>query len=405
MSKEKKDNKNVSDQKVDNSAIGSWSGYIYQGLCGVLVVVKLLNQDKDKYKGYFLQLDGYEDFSIMDDKNLIVSMHQCKSVKNQTDYSDEFTKMQTKVNKLRDSNKTTVDVSCWFHCNRNVDIPEGFEIKAYEFKKDVKKCGPGEIRNLIEEEIKYCSGDESNSTVKYARLDSLVNNRVLAIQQEYFNSHRPLKEIAREHKESIPFIQFIDILDAIDFTLHRKDLLNTIRNDYVTGLQQKMSEEIEHDVSDVETFIEKLCLLDQEHLREFLQRINPKDKLEETFRSYRTITDESRIKLLYRLLLDIPVINDNLDWLTINSAQTPTTLGNEESILDISRHIYQNRANLDAAWIYDWFVGRVDEHVDNIRKKVSEIMDVENDDESKIIFKTKKVGILTINEKKNGEFD
>ena len=66
----------MSHREETNSAVGSWSGYIYQGLCGILVVLRMLKADATAYRDYSLQLDGYEDFSILDAQGKIVSMHQ-----------------------------------------------------------------------------------------------------------------------------------------------------------------------------------------------------------------------------------------------------------------------------------------------------------------------------------------
>ncbi len=49
----------ISHREETNSAIGSWSGYIYQGLCGILVVLRMLKSNAAAYKDYSLQLDGF----------------------------------------------------------------------------------------------------------------------------------------------------------------------------------------------------------------------------------------------------------------------------------------------------------------------------------------------------------
>ena len=56
---------------VPHTAIGSWSGYIYQGICATYHVLKLYY-----VKDYTLSLDSYEDFSIFDSADKIVSLHQ-----------------------------------------------------------------------------------------------------------------------------------------------------------------------------------------------------------------------------------------------------------------------------------------------------------------------------------------
>jgi len=59
-------------RKLDNSALGSWAGYTYQGLCGLYHSLKLIGEDRDKYQQYKLYLDSYEDFAIMNGSEKLV---------------------------------------------------------------------------------------------------------------------------------------------------------------------------------------------------------------------------------------------------------------------------------------------------------------------------------------------
>lgn len=60
----------------------------------------MMEADKKGTAGYKLQLDGYEDFSILDDKDQIVSLHQCKSIKGRKDYVEDLKKMKLFDGKL-----------------------------------------------------------------------------------------------------------------------------------------------------------------------------------------------------------------------------------------------------------------------------------------------------------------
>lgn len=71
----------ITPRVLDNSALGSWAGYVYQGLCGIYHCIRLIGEDRDKYVGYKLFLDSYEDFAIMNDADKLVSLHQCKDEK------------------------------------------------------------------------------------------------------------------------------------------------------------------------------------------------------------------------------------------------------------------------------------------------------------------------------------
>ena len=41
-------------RELDNSALGSWAGYVYQGLCGIYHCIRLIVEDRDKYVGSLL---------------------------------------------------------------------------------------------------------------------------------------------------------------------------------------------------------------------------------------------------------------------------------------------------------------------------------------------------------------
>lgn len=78
---------NAEQHKLTHSAIGSWSGYAFQGMCALYVVLHTIlkeyqsNKNADQIKGYLLYLDAYDDFSIHDENNKAISLHQCKLYK------------------------------------------------------------------------------------------------------------------------------------------------------------------------------------------------------------------------------------------------------------------------------------------------------------------------------------
>ena len=85
--------------------------------------------------------------------------------------------------------------------------------------------------------------------------------------------------------------------------------------------------------------------------------------------------------------------------------QTPSTLGSDMLMTKVCKQIYENQANLDFPWIYDWIVGHVDEHVEDTEEAAHIINKLDTESQTNNIFHIKKVGILTKAEKKNGEFD
>ena len=154
----------------------------------------------------------------------------------------------------------------------------------------------------------------------------------------------------------------------------------------------------------IRSFTKRLLELSKEDMIKFIQRVNPKDKIEDSFQCLHDFTSKERLNVLYYLVTDIPLNSDALHWITENSIQTPSTLGNDIPVRKASALIYKNQANLDLPWIYDWIVGNVDGHIDNIEVASNVINKLEEVSDNNI-FHIKKVGILTKKEKQNGTFD
>lgn len=394
----------LSHREQINSAIGTWSGFIYQGLCGILVALRMIDANKEETSDYRLQLDGYEDFTILDGQGRIVSLHQCKSVKGRTDYDEDLRKMKQKRD-VHDNLRE--DVKSYFHCNESVIIPAGLDIENYPFKGGKTKCDPGEIKGIIKEAIERVKKPESNSDAVLARLEALVNTNVLNTQQKYFGSEQQLNEIARE--EFIPFraIHSICAEPIIRFT--PIDILTQIKTRYVQQFRLRIENEYEgKDMQHVEQVIIRIVDMDEQEMKEFLQRINPRKKFEYNQDTITDFCSDDQINLIFNLIEEFPVNSRGIDWITKNSKQTPTTLSDTQPIKTTCRQIYENRANLDSMWIYDWFVGKIDgESVPNIVALGAPVTAVEKEgaEEEKSIFKEKKVGIMNLNDKRNGQFD
>lgn len=208
-------------------------------------------------------------------------------------------------------------------------------------------------------------------------------------------------------------MSFADI-DAICFgtilRLDVNDILTIIKSKYIEQFQERVDvnggmDKTQH----VEAFIMKFANMDQDEMRLFMQRVNPMEKFDYSFHSLLNVSSNERIDLLYNLVQEFPLDTDGLHWITANSTQTPSTLADIKEIEHTCRKIYENRANFDAMWIYDWFVGRIDgkvkESVKDIRKMASKITEVEELEPERSIFHEKTVGIMTINDKRNGKFD
>ena len=99
----------MSDTKP-NTAITTWSGFIYQGKVAIYHTLKILLGNL--YSDNDLQLDAFEDFAILNNKKTI-SMHQVKAKKSTyySAYKDAFIK-------LNDKSIDCIDLN--FHIAKNI---------------------------------------------------------------------------------------------------------------------------------------------------------------------------------------------------------------------------------------------------------------------------------------------
>lgn len=393
----------LTDRKVINSAIGTWSGFIYQGLCGLLVALRMIENDSEGTKDYKLQLDGYEDFSILDGADQIVSLHQCKCIKGRKNYDADLVEMKEKRDKLTNLRK---DSKSFFHCNEVVSIKAGLDIIAYPFTNVKTNCGPGEIKNIVLDVVRNLKAAGTKDVDVLAKLESLVNSKVLNTQQIYFETSNKLYAIARS--ESIPFMDIKDICLTNYIMLNGEDVLTQIKTRYIDQFNERL--DINGGIDEkqnVERFIVLFSEMDSEQMKSFMQRIHPREKFEYSLEGLINACSKERINRLFNLIKLFP-FQSQLHWITPHSVQTPSTLEDDQELDLTCIQIYENRANFDAMWIYDWFVGKIDEKegsVDDIRGRIKEITKIDEPEIENSIFYEKKVGIMTIKDKQNGRFD
>ena len=66
---------------ITYAAVTSWGGFVYQGLCALCVAVEKILEDEDNVREWYLNVEGYEDCAVLNDKREIVSLHQAKCYK------------------------------------------------------------------------------------------------------------------------------------------------------------------------------------------------------------------------------------------------------------------------------------------------------------------------------------
>ena len=140
---------------LERTAIPSWSGYVYQGKIAVYHALTLLCANKEC--NYSVQLDYFEDFSILNNIGQIVSLHQVKALARAKwcSYKNHFDKLKTKALKHTCQ-------QAYFHLANGIEdktvaeIESMYEqVKIYQYKDNLRTCEVGAIDRMVEAEIKH----------------------------------------------------------------------------------------------------------------------------------------------------------------------------------------------------------------------------------------------------------
>lgn len=403
-----------SSRELSNSALGSWAGYTYQGLCGLYHSLKLIGEDRDKYQQYKLYLDSYEDFAIMNGSEKLVSLHQCKDEKGKTDYADEYKKMIAKKKLFKKKGLCTSDCKLYFHANKAVDV--GLGITQYPFTDTQSYCEPGMLVGLIHNQVADILGKDDATVKKVVfSLVALIDQKVLDIHQKYIpkSNRKALREIA---KESASCVEFQTILERL---FAEEEVFAYDRDSYVTRIKYKLIEDLlticedednedltEEQSGHIRFLVEGLRRLDVDGMESFLKRVHPIDNVtNRSIDDFVNIASEIKVQTLFNVVSELEQLETDLSWTTEKGKETPTSLNSNFSTPKLCRKILKNVINQDSLYEYDWLVGDVRENVDNIASYLPTIDDVKgNGRDGSSIFETKKVGLVTKQNKKNGNY-
>lgn len=403
-----------SHSKLNNSAIGSWAGYIYQGLCAVYVVVNMIRQDNtDKYKDYVFYLDAYEDFSIHDENGKIVSLHQCKDKKSGGDYKEAIEQMREQKKRFDDLGKCNTDTKMYFHCNtkpKNL----GNDIEMYKYHEGEETCQSEELINKIRALVTLFI-QEKNLTKPADRICNslfrLVDEQVMTIHQQSMTSKEPLYEMSKKPDCALKFSKVYEIIysDAVaDYGAD--EFASLIKLQFILSLKDNMEERDDTndwnniDRTHIEYLADFVANIKASDFLEFCQRIQPANPVKKDVSTLKNCTNKSKTdKLLETVGKATKQQNPSCDWSEKGKSETPVVFDNDSAIR-ICRAIYGNRSNLNSLFEYDWFVSDISESVKDMRVVLNTITSIQAE-LSKSIFEPKVRGILDINDFNNEDYD
>ena len=413
---------NDESRKLTHSAIGSWSGYIYQGKCAVYVVLNAIlkeyqsNKNVDQIKGYLLYLDAYDDFSIHNENNQAISLHQCKLHKQTQEFEEAQKQLLETKRYWVEQNVCDEDTVVYFHSNQSPNLIDG--ISSFEdfegnvsFDADtLSRKMRGLITKIFEEQ-----GIERPQERVYNALISWVDRQVTTIYGRFLKQKVALREVAIEKESAIRFDKIISILFEDDLAEYPpQDFYKLLKYEILHSIKEEIEENYETEddwdggnpefVQDFVDCIGKTPIANFEHI---VQRLLPVEDIHPSEKSERNVCNSSIAQEFIQLVAKCSFrLRVELDWNEQSKRQTPIAV-KHLNLSQTCKQLYKNRANLDCLREYDILVTKEgNEFIPNIRDKALIIgsTDTTNDDD-KNIFKEKKVGLLSVSKFNAGDYE
>jgi len=278
--------KRIAKEKLLNTAISSWSGFVYQGKVAIYHVLKEINNPN-----FTLQLDSLDDFAILDANGNIISMHQVKAKK-----SHYFSTYNEAFSQLQDGGLIAGCNSLHFHLAQIITDKTVPDIEIDYSPVKVYKYGispfcsvdniDAEIETLIIElmRTKFFPTNPSKATNEYAEkvrnnLDNILVKKLFKIHQIIHDGILP--ETRAAYDKRIEFLEFENILsqDLNEQGLGEDYYLYQLKSD-VCKYYQEYCLEYEDELEDenlqkLNKFIIQFERLNRDDLIKFIRNIIP----------------------------------------------------------------------------------------------------------------------------------
>ncbi|MHB2060167.1 ABC-three component system protein [Pseudomonas monsensis] len=177
----------MSELTEPNSAISSWSGFVYQGKVALYHSLKLIIKNEMDFE---LQLDSTDDFAIYKSGKLL-SVHQVKAKVGSTRGS--YTKALIKSAEIDEHRKT--GTNRYFHVSVKIDDTSDYKpgngevVKFYEYNGQ-RYCGLGEIEKITKDLIRTIFNDakgvlptERLTDQNYSLISEIISSKAIEIHK------------------------------------------------------------------------------------------------------------------------------------------------------------------------------------------------------------------------------
>lgn len=351
-------------KKLLNTAISSWSGFVYQGKVAIYHV--LLERANTNYT---LQLDSLDDFAIIDANNHLVSLHQVKAKKEThfSSYKEDFEKLHNGGDILNCS-------KLFFHLakaiiDKNIeDIEADFNpIEVYKYDS-IPYCEVNLIDTKIEELIMSTQprGRDNRDYASLVRkyLDNLITEKLFEIHRIIHLNLLSDEDAA--FKQRIPFRDFLDILNEdLNLKVMNNDYyLYRIKNDICRYYEEYCieNEPLSDELSRMNDFMLFFESLQEKDLIKFIKNIIPHRTFKfESLSDYKNNSpQQTEIKdvflyILHQIKQNPLYINRCLlQWKKDNKSFSPTCIsGNPRNTEKICDQIINNALSTDLDLLFE----------------------------------------------------
>ncbi len=414
-----------------DTAIPSWSGYVYQGKVAIYHVIKTLCERPQE--DCYLQLDSLEDFALLKKENEIISLHQVKahakgpfSGYNDSAGNSAFEKLKNRAS----------EYGCdraFFHLANEItnkpisEIESEFSpVKVYKYEERYE-CPVDGIDSKIEEQVRKYFSEHSPEPEKSWRCDSayiqkvkvflfeLVHDRVLKIHAMGQKSKGSMAAVA--FREKINLTEFTSILNAnLSQSGDAKYFLYLIRMDfrrYYLEFCEKFSDS--ELCKKMASYFETIEKLDTKSIVTFIQNITPHREIKfdsiTDYHNHTLIQSEVQgafFKILAELKqLDFKEAKSVFECLSASERYYPTAIqAGPSHDAAICEKIIQNalRTDLGLSYERDNLI-TTDIKVDSITDKAPHVLDTAKNDSQKAseynrITLWKKIALIPLAEAK-----
>ena len=141
-------------------------------------------------------------------------------------------------------------------------------------------------------------------------------------------------------------------------------------------------------------------------LTALLKRLNPDAIIDSPYNLLEKTCGNNPSSLFNVIKNFKPVTYDCLHWRVEEKNESPSTLDTTKEVEEHCERIWENRTNLNVLYDYDWIVGDVCKTIRSIQEELNDICDTADDENSEYnIFSPRRTGILSINDKKDGNYN